>query len=48
MGPFKPTSQRGYKFVSKITNRFTKWSAVYLFCSKINPMPRLSWSSLPP
>ena len=34
MGPFKPTAHSGYKFVSKITDQFTKWTAVYLICSK--------------
>ena len=34
MGPFKPTAHGGFKFVSKITDQFTKWTAVYLLCSK--------------
>ena len=34
MSPFKPTAYGGYKFVSKITDQFTKWTAVYLLCSK--------------
>ena len=34
MGPFKPTAHGGYKSVSKITDQFTKWTAVYLLCSK--------------
>ena len=34
MGPFKPTAHSGCKFVSKITDQFTKWTAIYLFCSK--------------
>ena len=32
MGPFKPTGHGGYKFVSKITDQFTTWTAVYLLC----------------
>ena len=34
MGPFKPTAHGGYKFVSKMTGQFTKWTAVHLLCSK--------------
>ena len=34
MGPFKPTAHGRYKFVSKITDMFTKWTAVFLLCSK--------------
>ena len=34
IGPFKPTAHVEYKFVSKITDQFTKWTAVYLLCSK--------------
>ena len=34
MGPLKPTAHGGYKFVSKITDHFTKWTAVYVPCSK--------------
>ena len=34
MGPFKPTARGGYEYVSKITDQFTKWTAVYLLCSK--------------
>ena len=34
MGPFKLTAHGGYKFVSKITGQFTKWTAVYFLCSK--------------
>ena len=34
MGPLKPADRRGYEYVSKITDQFTKWTAVYLFCTK--------------
>ena len=34
MAPSKPTAHGGYRFVSKITDQFTKWTAVYLLCSK--------------
>ena len=34
MAPFKPTGHGEYKFVSKITDQFTKWIAVYLLCSE--------------
>ena len=34
MDPFKPTACGVYEFVSKITHHFTKWTAVYLLCSK--------------
>ena len=34
VGPFKPTARGGYEFVGKITDQFTKWSAIYLLCSK--------------
>ena len=32
--PFKPTANGGYKFVCKITDQLTKWTAVYLLSSK--------------
>ena len=32
--PFKPRAREGYEYVSKITDQFTKWTAVYLLCTK--------------
>ena len=34
MDSFKPAARRGYEYVSKITDQFTKWNAVYLLCTK--------------
>ena len=34
MSSFKPAARRGYEYVIKITDQFTKWTAVYLFCTK--------------
>ena len=34
MGAFKPATHGGYEYVSKITDRFTKWTAVYLLCTR--------------
>ena len=34
MGPFPPEAYRGFKYVSKITDQFTRWTAVYLLESK--------------
>ena len=34
MGLLKLTACGGYEFVSKITDQFTKWTAVYLLCSE--------------
>ena len=34
IGPFTPTAIGGYKYVSKITDEYTKWTAVYLLTSK--------------
>ena len=34
MGHFKPSARGGYEYVSKITDQFTKWTAVYLLCTK--------------
>ena len=34
MGSFKPATRGGYKYVSKFTDQFTKWTAVYLLCTK--------------
>ena len=34
MGPFKPAARGGYEYMSKITDQFTKWTAVYLLCTK--------------
>ena len=34
MSPFKPVAREGYEYVSKITDQFTKWTAVYLLGTK--------------
>ena len=34
MGPFTPAAHGGYKYVSKITDQFFRWTAVYLLYSK--------------
>ena len=34
MGPFTPVAIGGYKYVSKITDECTKWTAVYLLTNK--------------
>ena len=34
MGPFTPEAYGGFKYFSKITNHFTKWTAVYLLKNK--------------
>ena len=34
MGLFDPVACEGYEYVSKITDQFTKWTAVYLLCTK--------------
>ena len=34
MSPFKPATRGGYEYVSKTTDQFTKWTAVYLLCTK--------------
>ena len=34
MGPSKPAARGGYEYVSKITHQFTKWTAVYVLCTK--------------
>ena len=34
MGPFKPAAHEGYAYVSKATDQFTRWTAVYLLCIK--------------
>ena len=34
MSPFKSAARGGYEYVSKITDQFTKWTAVYLLCIK--------------
>ena len=34
MGPFKPATGGGYESVSKIPGRVTKWTVVYLLCTK--------------
>ena len=34
IGPFKRTVCGGYELVCKITDQFTKWTAVYFLCSK--------------
>ena len=41
MGPFTPTAHGEYKFVSKITDQFTKWTAVYLLRSKYQALASL-------
>ena len=33
-GPFTPVAIGGYKYVSKITGEYTKWTAVYLLTNK--------------
>ena len=34
MGPFTPEAYGGFKYVSKITDQFTRWTAVYLLEKK--------------
>ena len=34
VGAFKPAARGGYEYVSKTTDQFTKWTAVYLLCTK--------------
>ena len=34
MGPFTPVAIGGYKYVSKITDEYTKWTTVYLLTNK--------------
>ena len=34
MSPFKPAARGGYEYVSKITHQFSKWTAVYMLCTK--------------
>ena len=34
MGPFTPEAYGGFKYVSKITDQFTRWTAVYLLENK--------------
>ena len=34
MGPFPPEAIGGYKYVSKITDEYTEWTAVYLLTNK--------------
>ena len=41
MGPSKPTAYGGYMSVSKIADQFTKWTAVYLLCSKYQALALL-------
>ena len=41
MGLFKPAARGGYEYVSKITDQFTKWIAVYLLCTKGQPLASL-------
>ena len=33
-GPFTPVVKGGYKYVSKVADEFTEWTAVYLLTSK--------------
>ena len=39
MGPFTPVATGGYTYVSKITDEYTKWTAVYLLTNK-NQAPK--------
>ena len=41
MGPFKPEARGGYEYVSRITDQFTKWTAVYSLCSKAQAVASL-------
>ena len=34
VGPFHSVARGGYEYASKITDQFTKWTAVYLLCTK--------------
>ena len=34
MSPFKPAARGGYEYMSKIADNSTKWTAVYLLCTK--------------
>ena len=34
MGPFTPEAYEGFKYVSKITDQFTRWTAVYVLENK--------------
>ena len=34
MGPFKPAALEGYEYLSNINHQFTKWTALYLLCTK--------------
>ena len=34
IGPFTPVTIGGYKYVSKVTDAYTKWTAVYLLTNK--------------
>ena len=34
MGPFTPVAIGGYKYIGKITDEYTKWTAVYLVTNK--------------
>ncbi|CAM9618549.1 unnamed protein product, partial [Ascophyllum nodosum] len=43
MGPFIPAARRGYKFVSKITDQFIKWAAVYLLCTRDQALASLQF-----
>ena len=40
MEPFTPAAYGGYRYVNKITDQFSRWPAVYLFCSKNNLLLR--------
>ena len=42
MGPLKPAARGGYEYVSNITDQFTKWTAVYLLCTKDQALASLS------
>lgn len=41
MGAFKPTAHGGYRSVGKVTDPFTKWTAVYLLRSKYQALASL-------
>ena len=41
MSPFEPTAYGGNKFVSKITDRFTKWTAVHFLLNKYQALASL-------
>ena len=34
MGPFMSARHGGYRYVSVITDQFSRWTAIYMLCSK--------------